>query len=42
MGEESEAKKIYGDNFRLIQAFSNIQKDIVDFAGSMQACFVIT
>ena len=42
MGEESEVKKIYGDNFKLIQTFSNIQKDIVDFAGSMQACFVIT
>ena len=42
MGEESEVKRIYGDNFKLIQTFSNIQKDIVDFAGSMQACFVIT
>ena len=42
MGGEDEFKSIYGDNFKLIQTFSDIPKEIVDFAGSMQAMFVIT
>lgn len=40
--KETETKSAYGENFRLISKFENLDCSIVDFAATMHSSYVIT